>query len=397
MAKVIGSARPAWARGPRSRPFKGYGPLLKDPKGVLDLPRGFNYRAFSREGDTLTGGGIVPSAHDGMGAFSAGPWGTFLVRNHEVGVEDVVEDGRAPVPHIKGATYDPEGPGGTTTLLVGQNGRLLSDRPSLAGTLTNCAGGPTPWDTWLTCEEDDSFLSKPHGYVFEVDPWHGGNPEPIRAMGRFEHEAAAFDRRGNVYLSEDAGEPHGCLYRFRPNKPHRGRGSLHAGGSLAAMKIAGLTSDLSIVQTAGTVLPFKWIDVPNPDPGAGDAPVREQVIVAGATSRLARTASCWRARTARTISGWSGLPRTAARSRSRSIRRTIRSSLAQHFRPTAIRCSSTFRASRRSPSRSRGPGAGDDQAADCGQGQIANARRHAVRRESLGGWVLRQSGLLLLA
>jgi secreted PhoX family phosphatase len=143
--------------------------------------------------------------------------------------------------------------------------------------------GPTPWDTWLTCEEDDSFLSKPHGYVFELDPWRGGNPEPIRAMGRFEHEAAAFDRTGNVYLSEDADGPHGCLYLFRPNNPLRGRGNLHAGGSLAAMKIAGVTHDLSIVQTTGTMLPFQWIDVPNSDPGASDAPVREQVIAAGAT------------------------------------------------------------------------------------------------------------------
>jgi secreted PhoX family phosphatase len=281
IAQVLLATSPAAAK--HRRPFSGYGELIPDPNQLLDLPRGFSYRVFSVEGDPL-GSGTVPGSHDGMAAFAARHGGTWLVRNHEIGRDDVDEDGAVPVAHVPGATYDPDGTGGTTTLLVGPNRRLIDHRVSLAGTVTNCAGGPSPWDTWLTCEEDDSVLSMPHGYVFEVDPWRGGNPEPIRAMGRFEHEAVAFDRRGRVYQTEDAGGPFGCFYRFLPNQPLRGRGSLHAGGSLAAMKVAGLgATDLSIVQTPGIVLPVSWVPVPNVDPGEDDSRVREQVIALGAT------------------------------------------------------------------------------------------------------------------
>jgi secreted PhoX family phosphatase len=280
IAQVVLSTSPASAR-PQA-PFKGYGPLVVDPNGLLDLPKGFSYRVLSREGDSM-GASLVPGSHDGMAAFRAPAGGTWLVRNHEVDGEDVEEDGVLPVPHVAGKIYDPEGVGGTTTLLVGRHGQLLDQRVSLAGTTTNCAGGVTPWDTWLTCEEDDGTLSKPHGYVFEVDPRLGGNPNPIKAMGRFEHEAVSFDRHGRAYLTEDAGGPFGCLYRFAPKKPGRGCGSLHAGGKLTAMKVAGIDTDLSIVQDAGLVLPVSWIDVPNVDPGDDDAPVREQVILAGAT------------------------------------------------------------------------------------------------------------------
>jgi len=257
----------------------GYGPLVPDPKGLLDLPKGFRYRVLSREGDQLrSGGGRVPSNHDGMSAFGGGNGRVHLVRNHENRA-----DGRVPVPVAEGLTYDPAGKGGCTALTLDSRNNVLSERVAIAGTAVNCAGGHTPWGTWLTCEETEdkagtAGYAKDHGFIFEVDPVdpRRSGAVPLTAMGRFQHEAIAVDpRRGVVYETEDAFEkPFGLFYRFLPKKPLGGLGSLRAGGRLQAMRVPGVP-DLSTIQETGACFDgVEWVDVP--DPQAARTPIRLQ-------------------------------------------------------------------------------------------------------------------------
>ncbi|MFB8776215.1 alkaline phosphatase PhoX [Streptomyces broussonetiae] len=258
---------------------RGYGPLVPDPNGLLDLPKGFRYRVLSREGDPLRSGeGRVPSNHDGMAAFGGRHGRVHLVRNHENRPTAAIR-----VPPVEGLTYDPAGAGGCTALTLDADGAVRSERVAIAGTAVNCAGGPTPWGTWLTCEETEdkagtNGYTKDHGFVFETDPVdpRRTGAVPLTAMGRFQHEAIAVDpRSGAVYETEDAFQrPFGLFYRFLPDRPLGGTGSLRAGGRLQAMRVPGLP-DLSSVQEPGARFGgVEWVDVP--DPLAAGTPIRLQ-------------------------------------------------------------------------------------------------------------------------
>ncbi|MBT2404992.1 MULTISPECIES: alkaline phosphatase PhoX [unclassified Streptomyces] len=285
-----GAAVPAAARG------YGYGPLVPDPAGLLDLPAGFTYRVLSRAGDPLRSGeGTVPANCDGMAAFGAGGHRVRLVRNHENRTTAALR-----VPPVDGLTYDPHALGGCTVLDLGPTGRVTAERVALAGTAVNCAGGRTPWNTWLSCEETEdraggpAGYTKDHGYVFEVDPAdpRRSGAVPLTAMGRFAHEAVAVDPYlGVVYETEDAFiKPFGLFYRFLPERPLGGLGSLRAGGSLEALRVPGVP-DLSVVTEPGTEFPVEW--VPVPDPSAAETPIRLQDFGPGGITHAQKLEGCY--------------------------------------------------------------------------------------------------------
>ncbi|HET6777766.1 MAG TPA: alkaline phosphatase PhoX, partial [Gemmatimonadales bacterium] len=198
----------------------GYGALIpsRELDGIISIPTGFRAALLSTAGEEMVGG-VVPYAFDGMAAFRAGRDRVRLIRNHEV------RDAAAVSRPFGERPYDQAGPGGTTTveLLLRPDGeaRIIRQFASLTGTCVNCAGGPTPWNSWISCEETVEGTAagrgRNHGYTFEVASAANGPvaPVPLRAMGRFEHEAVAVDpATGRVYLTEDR-TPAG-FYRFTP-------------------------------------------------------------------------------------------------------------------------------------------------------------------------------------
>lgn len=264
----------------------GYGPLYptRDQTTgleLLKLPRGFEYVSFGWTGDVMSDGRATPSNHDGMAAFRHAD-GVHLVRNHEKG------PGTPFIPGADGAVYDPTASGGTTTLVFDpDSGQLVEHYASLSGTIRNCAGGPTPWGSWLTCEETTVIQPNGmrHGYVFDVPSAGKGDAVPLKGLGRFSHEAAAIDpATGIVYLTEDASSS--ALYRFVPDRP----GDLTA-GTLQAMKLEG-TATTAPWTTGAEAAVAEWVQVDQPDPGVGEPSTWAQASGKGA-ARIVRGEGAW--------------------------------------------------------------------------------------------------------
>ena len=277
----------------------GYGTLeVYEDYPQISLPADFHAELLSTSGDVMSDGNITANAMDGMGAFAVDDTRVRLVRNHEI------RNGRNdPDRRTLGGTnpYDEFAPSGNSTLEVevrpDGSAELKSHFVSLDGTFVNCAGGQTPWGSWITCEETVAGIgdgwARNHGYNFEIPASANApvNPVPLREMGRFVHEAVSVDPySGIVYQTEDR-NPSG-FYRFIPSVPNQ----LHLGGTLEMLAIRGQPQyDTRRGQIVGAGLECEWVPIENADsdaPSIASGFVFNQGFALGG-AQFARLEGCW--------------------------------------------------------------------------------------------------------
>jgi uncharacterized protein len=284
-----------------------YGPLapVNDQNTglpLIKLPAGFTYTTFGWTGDPLADGTPTPGVHDGMAVVrTTGPIAQ-LIRNHEI-------RGAAPTFYPGKLTYDAMAGGGTTSILFDtQHGKFIKAWASIAGTSTNCAGGSTPWNSWITCEETvdgpAQGYNETHGWSFDVPANGDANPTPIKGMGRFTKEAIAVDpKTWIVYQTEDRGTS--GFYRYtdesigtkRQEQDHPNF-RLSGKGLLEMLKVKSVfKANLGGNVPVGTLLDVEW--VPIADPERAHAPGTTNTLGCFTQGRdlggasFARLEGCW--------------------------------------------------------------------------------------------------------
>ena len=261
--------------------------MTRDVKKVVDLHPELHYKIISEAGSIMSDGLRLPDLPDGMGSFNVDN-NIVLVRNHELDLingmkKSAFSDPINQMNQLGNKHYDKNAIGGTTTVVLDKSSKnVIREYLSLSGTDDNCSGGVTPWGTWLTCEESidkKKVNAIPHGYVFEVDPRNNslGIPTPLKNMGRFYHEAVAFDKFQNAYLTED--RDNGLIYKFSPKRLN----SLEK-GDLFALKIKGEKDSRNWSKPSIEVNKrylAEWVEIEDVDPD--DDTMRYEGLEKGAT------------------------------------------------------------------------------------------------------------------